>query len=485
MGLFGFGKKKREREEAEAKAENREDEAAVDTEETAAPTDVADTYEGRGESYGPWDVDDENVPDYDEYLDMGSYYLPYLAGLQLRIKANRSTQEILGATISYGASSLEIERSRRKTMGLWDDVRADLLEANEKASEHAGVFGTELHLPVTVKGGKTVNTRIVGVDGPRWMLRGIFSGKAANDDGNSDTEALNKYFADIVVERGDEPLAPRDLIPMHPPVTPPSVRRRPRPMTRLTTRSTSTTSRTSPKGRSTPISRPRSRPRCRVDRCSPKSADESRARRREPRNEHDRSEPEETYGYGVPRRRGRGGGLLRHRRHRRAARRHRIDAAGRVVRRVVRRHQQPQSHDRCLRGAGGAAGRHQARATAVGHGRSQRPDRRRHLPDMAWQSHEARNYYMFGFLTNAVYIVLLSFTLLIRVPGLGLMVEFIRTIPPSISARGCTAGWTTSRSGAPTRSSPCCGSACSRCVSSCRCRCTSPIPWRCWARRAC
>lgn len=105
-------------------------------------------------------------------------------------------------------------------MGLWDDVRADLLEANEKASEHAGVFGTELHLPVTVKGGKTVNTRIVGVDGPRWMLRGIFSGKAANDDGNSDTEALNKYFADIVVERGDEPLAPRDLIPMHPPVTP-------------------------------------------------------------------------------------------------------------------------------------------------------------------------------------------------------------------------------------------------------------------------
>ena len=47
----------------------------------------------------------------------------------------------------------------------------------------------------------------------------------------------------------------------------------------------------------------------------------------------------------------------------------------------------------------------------------------------AWQSHEARNYYMFGFLTNAAYIVLLSFTLLIRVPGLGLMVEFIRTIP--------------------------------------------------------
>lgn len=43
------------------------------------------------------------------------------------------------------------------------------------------MFGTELTLPVVVKGGRKVVTRIVGVDGPRWMLRGIFSGKAATD----------------------------------------------------------------------------------------------------------------------------------------------------------------------------------------------------------------------------------------------------------------------------------------------------------------
>lgn len=47
----------------------------------------------------------------------------------------------------------------------------------------------------------------------------------------------------------------------------------------------------------------------------------------------------------------------------------------------------------------------------------------------AWQSHEARNYYLFGFLSNAVYLVLLTVTLIIRVPGLGLMIEFIRTMP--------------------------------------------------------
>ena len=56
------------------------------------------------------------------------------------------------------------------------------------------------------------------------MLRGIFSGKCCCYRSDSlETEALNKFFAGIVIERGEEP-APRDLIPMHPPVALLSVR---------------------------------------------------------------------------------------------------------------------------------------------------------------------------------------------------------------------------------------------------------------------
>ena len=227
MGLFGFGKKKHQSEEAlEAAAE--ENEEAVDAagnvdeaQEVVALPESSAEYEGRGDERGPWDVEDENVPDYDEYLDMGSYYLPFLKGIELRVKANRATQQVLGTTITYGSSSVEIEAfAAPKTLGLWDDVRADLIEANKDAKEVEGVFGTELALPVTVKGGRKVLTRIVGVDGPRWMLRGIFSGKAATDPEGEEAKALNQFFADIVVERGDDPLAPRDLIPMHPPVAP-------------------------------------------------------------------------------------------------------------------------------------------------------------------------------------------------------------------------------------------------------------------------
>jgi hypothetical protein len=224
MGLFGFGKKKRQSEDAQQAAEENEqavDEAAAQAQEVMDLPEPSAVYEGRGNERGPWDVNDEDVPDYDDYLDLGSYYLPFLQGIELRVKANRATQQVLGSTITYGSSSLEIEAfAAPKTMGLWDDVRADLIEANKAASEVDGVFGTELALPVVVKGGRKVMTRIVGVDGPRWMLRGIFSGKAATDPEHDETKALNRFFADVVVERGDDPLAPRDLIPMHPPVAP-------------------------------------------------------------------------------------------------------------------------------------------------------------------------------------------------------------------------------------------------------------------------
>ena len=68
--------------------------------------------------------------------------------------------------------------------------------------------------------GKTHVTRIVGVDGPRWMLRGIFSGPAADNPDSPEAKVLDRFFSYIVVDRGEEPLAPRDLIPMAQPLTP-------------------------------------------------------------------------------------------------------------------------------------------------------------------------------------------------------------------------------------------------------------------------
>ena len=114
MGLFGFGKKKSKKEAEPAVEPVDEDKVAAAEANAAAKAESAETvlaseYQGRGEERGPWDVNDEDVPDYDDYLDLGAYYLPFLRGIQLRIKANRATQQVLGSTITFGSSSLEIE----------------------------------------------------------------------------------------------------------------------------------------------------------------------------------------------------------------------------------------------------------------------------------------------------------------------------------------------------------------------------------------
>lgn len=237
MGWFGF---KRGSHAANAKStkeveESREKQQDLDNKEDnnyISASKTSDNYDDSANSanssdydgeiqHGPWDVNDDNVPDYSDYLDLGSFYLPFLQGISLRLKKHRETNHIMGVIATYGSSSVSIEAfAAPKSSGIWDDIRKELIESNDKITEIDGAFGKELLLPVSVEG-KTVQTRFVGVDGSRWMLRGIFSGQAAEQSmKNSDeTLALNGWFSNIVMNRGDEPMAPRDLIPMHEPIT--------------------------------------------------------------------------------------------------------------------------------------------------------------------------------------------------------------------------------------------------------------------------
>lgn len=47
----------------------------------------------------------------------------------------------------------------------------------------------------------------------------------------------------------------------------------------------------------------------------------------------------------------------------------------------------------------------------------------------AWKSNQARDYYTFGFITNSVSVVVLSLSLVVRVPALGAVIEFLRSLP--------------------------------------------------------
>jgi hypothetical protein len=77
-----------------------------------------------------------------------------------------------------------------------------------------GPFGPELRIrvPVTLPDGEAgfQPSRILGIEGPRWMLRATFLGQEAlepDDDG-----LLMQALRDVIVVRGDEPMAPREAM---------------------------------------------------------------------------------------------------------------------------------------------------------------------------------------------------------------------------------------------------------------------------------
>jgi hypothetical protein len=61
-----------------------------------------------------------------------------------------------------------------------------------------------------VGGGGLHPVRFLGVDGPRWFLRGVISGPAARRP--EIAAPLEQVFADVVVARGDHPVPPRDML---------------------------------------------------------------------------------------------------------------------------------------------------------------------------------------------------------------------------------------------------------------------------------
>ena len=69
-------------------------------------------------------------------------------------------------------------------------------------------------MPSAGPDGRTVfaPATFLGVDGPRWFLRGVLSGRAAIDEAAA--APLVEVFKAAVVVRGTDPMAPRELLPL-------------------------------------------------------------------------------------------------------------------------------------------------------------------------------------------------------------------------------------------------------------------------------
>ena len=73
-----------------------------------------------------------------------------------------------------------------------------------------GAFGTELTGTLPAER-QRAPVRFIGVDGPRWFLRGMLVGPAADP---ARAEEFEEAFRQIIVVRGNDPLPVREPVPL-------------------------------------------------------------------------------------------------------------------------------------------------------------------------------------------------------------------------------------------------------------------------------
>jgi hypothetical protein len=187
-------------------ADDEFDDEWAEEEESAASPPAGD---------GPWDSGEAYPPR--ERVDLGSLHIPM--GPEHEIQLVMADQHGAWVTIRHGESEMQVQAFAAARRGaLWDDVRAEIVkevrEAGGDSQEIQGSFGTELMARVPAEPGQPASgmrlVRFVGADGPRWFLRGLFTGPAA--DGGEPAGLLEEIFRDVVVVRGEHPVPPRDIL---------------------------------------------------------------------------------------------------------------------------------------------------------------------------------------------------------------------------------------------------------------------------------
>ena len=192
--MFGFGKKKHAAEVEEAKTEEAVEaaEETTEAEEIEAEGTEADAPEviKYDRVNGPHDIEEVTAEDLEDYVDLGALRIKLLDGMNLRLETD-ATGAVIAATITRDGATLQVQAfAAPRTTGIWDDIRHDLTESVKSQGGiveiYAGVFGAEMltRLPAVTPDGQPGEriARFVGVDGPRWFLRGVISGAAVLGD---------------------------------------------------------------------------------------------------------------------------------------------------------------------------------------------------------------------------------------------------------------------------------------------------------------
>jgi len=169
----------------------------------------------RSSNLGPWDSTDLNAPN--DLVDFGAISFVPNPNVVVRADIEEATQKVVAISFDYLESVLQVQAfAASKGESLWEQVLADIIENLSSQgillTQLQGPFGTELLVDLPIASGKVQKVRMFGFDGGRWLLRGTVSGAAVTD--LEQRAELEKIFRGLVVNRGETPLPPREILPL-------------------------------------------------------------------------------------------------------------------------------------------------------------------------------------------------------------------------------------------------------------------------------
>lgn len=162
---------------------------------------------------GPYDIDELPADDDVERIDLGSLLLAGVDGLELRLQVDEDTRQVQAVVMADEEGAVELRAFAAPRGGdLWSEVRpkiaAEYAQRGGTATERHGRFGPELDCQLTVRteDGRTATqpSRVVGINGSRWMLRATLMGRPAVD-----VDAAQRWehaIEQAVVRRGHQPM---------------------------------------------------------------------------------------------------------------------------------------------------------------------------------------------------------------------------------------------------------------------------------------
>lgn len=209
------------------------DEVVEETDETQGGEGAQDGEETTDpRANGPWDASEVELDEEDRgRVHLGALAIAGRPGVEVRLQADQESGQVQSVMLVAEDGAMELRAfAAPRHESIWDDIRerltAEATRRGGRAAEVEGPYGTavQMVLPVVApdgtKGSQT--STVIGISGPRWLLRVSTFGRPALTWDPQGT--LEQVLRDVVVVRGTEARSPGDQLPL---TLPPSARRAP------------------------------------------------------------------------------------------------------------------------------------------------------------------------------------------------------------------------------------------------------------------